>query len=159
MSTKQKDENKSSVKDIFLHLLSIITLYGSVFAVLTILFQVINIYIPDPAEQYFNLEGVKRAIRFSVSVLIVMFPVYIWTLWFSKKKEKSEEWNKSSRTRSLLRSFTLFLAGLILIGSLISTVNYFLNGELTTRFLLKILAIFIVIGSVFGYYLKNNNEE
>lgn len=159
MSTKQKDENKSSVKDIFLHLLSIITLYGSVFAVLTILFQVINIYIPDPAEQYFNLEGVKRVIRFSVSVLIVMFPVYIWTLWFSKKKEKSEEWNKSSRTRSLLRSFTLFLAGLILIGSLISTVNYFLNGELTTRFLLKILAIFIVIGSVFGYYLKNNNEE
>ncbi|PSO44568.1 MAG: hypothetical protein BRC22_02320 [Parcubacteria group bacterium QH_9_35_7] len=159
MSTPQKNEKKSSIKDIFLHLLSIITLYGSVFAVLTILFQVINIYIPDPAKQYFNLEEAKEAIRFSVSVLIVMFPVYIWTLWFSDKKEKSKEWNKSPRTRSLLRSFTLFLAGLILIGSLISTINYFLNGELTTRFLLKILAIFTVIGSVFGYYLKSDSNE
>ncbi|MFB6181922.1 MAG: DUF5671 domain-containing protein [Candidatus Magasanikbacteria bacterium] len=152
---QEKDE-KSSIKDVFLHLISIITLYGSVWALLTILFQLINIYIPDPLETYNRLESSKRTIRFSLSVLIVMFPAYVWSLWFNRKKEQAKEWVKSTRARSLLRNFTLFLAGLILLGSLISVINQFLNGELTTRFGLKILSIFSVIGSVFGFYLTKN---
>lgn len=154
--SQKNDTQKSSIKDVFLHLISIITLYGSVWALLTILFQIINIYIPDPLETYSRLESAKRSIRFSLSVLIVMFPAYIWSLWFNNKKEQAEEWIKSTRTRSLLRNFTLFLAGLILLGSLISVVNQFLNGELTARFGLKILSIFSVIGSVFGFYLTKN---
>ncbi|MFB6226117.1 MAG: DUF5671 domain-containing protein [Candidatus Paceibacteria bacterium] len=154
--SQENNEQKSSIRDVFLHLLSIITLYGSVWALLTILFQIINIYIPDPLETYNRLESARRSIRFSLSVLIVMFPAYIWTLWFNNKKEQAEEWTKSTRTRSLLRNFTLFLAGLILLGSLVSVVNQFLNGELTTRFGLKILSIFSVIGSVFGFYLTKN---
>jgi hypothetical protein len=55
--------------------------------------------------------------------------------------------------RKWLIYFTLFAAALIIIGDLVTLLNRFLEGELTVRFLLKVLAVFFVAGSVFYYYL------
>tara|TARA_B100000315_G_scaffold259311_1_gene314859 strand:+ start:138 stop:827 length:690 start_codon:yes stop_codon:yes gene_type:complete len=54
--------------------------------------------------------------------------------------------------RKWLLYITLFIAGATLVGDLIAIINTFLGGELTTRFLLKAFSIFVIIGSVFGYY-------
>ena len=47
---------------------------------------------------------------------------------------------------------TLFIAGITIVVDLIVLINTFLGGELTTRFVLKVLAVLIVIGGAFLYY-------
>ena len=143
--------HKTSPKDIFLQLLAIVTLYGSAGGVLALLFQFINIRVPDPLS-YGSIESARWAIRFAVSSLVVVFPVYIWVLRSLSRAYAAEPERKEIRIRKWLVYFTLFAAGLIIMGDVVALVNSFLNGELTTRFLLKVLSVFVVAGAVFWYY-------
>jgi type II secretory pathway pseudopilin PulG len=43
----------------------------------------------------------------------------------------------------------------VILGDLVAVILGFLNGELTTRFLLKALTIFVVVGAASWYYLKD----
>ena len=60
---------------------------------------------------------------------------------------------RNLRIRKWLIYFTLFAAALIIIGDLVALIFSLLGGELTVRFLLKVVTIFFVAGSVFYYYL------
>jgi len=142
---------KTSPKDIFLQLLAIVTLYGSAAGVLTLLFQFINLQVPDLLF-YGSVESARSAIRFAVSSLVIVFPVYLWVMSFLAWAYTAEPERKEIRIRKWLIYFTLFAAGLIIMGDLVALINSFLNGELTTRFLLKILSMFLVAGAVFWYY-------
>ncbi len=148
-------EVKTSPKDVFLHLLSIITLYTSAISFLVLLFQYINVLIPDSVTEggYYQLVSSYRAIRWSISSLIVVFPVYIWVTWFLNKNYAKTPAKKKLWIRKWLVYFTLFAAALIIIGDLVTVINNLLNGELTLRFLLKVISVFFVAGSVFHYYL------
>jgi hypothetical protein len=53
----------------------------------------------------------------------------------------------------LLTYLTLFLAACTLMGDLIGAVYTFLGGELTARFLLKVLTVGLIAGTVFAFYL------
>ncbi len=147
--------SKTSPKDFFMHLLAMVALYGSAISFSAIVFQYINLRIPDALEmaQYFSPENAKEIIRRSLSFLIILFPVYIATAWQLQKiyreyPEKRELW-----VRRWLTYLTLFIAALIIIFDLVSLVNHFLDGELTLRFFLKVFTILFVAGSIFGYYL------
>lgn len=143
--------HKTSPKDIFLQLAAIITLYASAAGVLALLFQFIDIQIPDPLS-HGSLESARYVIRFAVSSLVIMFPMYVWVMKFLAGGYAAEPERKEIRIRKWLTYFTLFAAGLIIMGDLVALVNSFLNGELTTRFLLKVLSVFLVAGTVFWYY-------
>jgi hypothetical protein len=54
--------------------------------------------------------------------------------------------------RRWLLYLTLFLAALLIIGDLIAMVYNFMGGDLTARFVLKVSAILVVAGAIFGYY-------
>jgi len=43
-------------------------------------------------------------------------------------------------------------AALVVIGDLVALVYNFMGGDLTARFVLKVGAILVVAGAVFGYY-------
>ena len=116
-----------------------------------LLFQFVNLQIPDPLS-YGSTEGARSMIRFAVSSIIIVFPVYLWVMRFLERSYAAEPGRKEIRIRKRLTYFTLFAAGLIIMGDLVALVNSFLNGELTTRFLLKILSVFLVAGVVFWYY-------
>lgn len=145
------EKYKTSPKDIFLQLLAIVTLYGSAVGFLTLLFQFINIQFPDKLE-YYSVTSAYSSIRFAVSSLIIVFPVYLWVMRFLEKSYVREPEIKEIRIRKWLVYFTLFAAGLIIMGDLVALVYNFLNGELTARFVLKICSVFLVAGAVFWYY-------
>jgi amino acid transporter len=48
---------------------------------------------------------------------------------------------------------TLFAAAILIIGDLVALLYNFLEGELTTRFALKIVAVLVVAAAIFWYYL------
>lgn len=140
---------KSSPRDVFLYILAIITLYISVWRFIALIFEYIHWLFPDELNYFTQASD---AIRGSVAALIVVFPVYLGITWFLRKDmirspEKREFW-----ARKWLLNLTLFLAAVTIIVDLIILVNNFLNGELTLRFLLKVLTVFIVAAAVFGYY-------
>jgi hypothetical protein len=54
--------------------------------------------------------------------------------------------------RKWLLYLTLFVAALIIIIDTVMLVQGLLNGELTVRFLMKLLTVFVTAGAIFGYY-------
>ncbi len=144
---------KTEPKDVFLHLLAIITLYASAVAFLVMLFQYINVLIPDPLERgYYQLQGYYSSIRWSISSLIVIFPIYAWAVYYLNKIYSREPEKRNLRIRKWLLNFTVFAAALIMIGDLVTLIYNFLGGDITVRFVLKIAAVFFVAAAVFFYY-------
>lgn len=155
-------ENRQLVgpKDVFLHLLGIITLYASAIAFNTLIFQYVNYWFPETSRgAYYYQEGLAQAIRFALSVLIVVFPVYFFTTRTLRKMAEADPERKNFVIRKWLSYFTMFLAAGIAIGFLIALINTFLNGDFTVAFLLKALAVFFTAGSVFYYYRAVSRGE
>ncbi len=152
---------KAGPKDVFLHLLAIIMLYVSVGSFIALIFQYINVLLPDPALEgnYYSLQAIYSSMRWSIALLVVVYPVFVWTSWFLNKDYTVEPLKREIRIRKWLLYFTLFAAALLMIGDVISLIYNFLQGELTVRILFKILTILLIAGTVFKYYLmdlKNN---
>ncbi len=145
-------------RDLFLHLLAIVTLYWSCISFVTLLWQYINYFFPDILN-YGYYSGYLSLIRFSVSSLIIVFPVFILVSWWLNKIYSREYAVRESKIRKWLIYLTLFIASLVIIGDLISIINTLLGGEITIRFILKALSILFVAALVFGYYLDDVRKE
>lgn len=149
---------KSSPKDVFLHLLAIIALYISVGGLITLLFQYVNLFFPDQLNPY-SYYRVSGAVRWAMASLVIVFPVYILVSWILYKDFGRYPEKRELKVRKWLINFTIFAASLILISDLVTLVYNFLGGDLTARFLLKVGAILLVIGSVFLYYFWDLKKQ
>ncbi len=150
-------ETKRNIpRDLFLHLLAIVTLYWSAVSFVTLMWQYINKFFPDALNRYY---AGNEAIRFAVSSLFIVFPVFILVSWYLNKIYSREYAVRESKIRKWLIYLTLFIASLVIIGDLIITINMFLGGEITARFILKALSVLLVAGLVFGYYLDDVRRE
>lgn len=144
---------KTTPKDFFLYLATAVTLYVSAGSLLALLFGIINFSVVDPAAGSFYYGGYSGGVRFAIASLIVLFPLFLLLAWYARKDavlhpEKLRLW-----VRTWFIYITIFVTGATVVGDLVAVLNSFLGGELTLRFLLKVCAVFIVAGVVFGYYL------
>ncbi|OGH64597.1 MAG: hypothetical protein A3J66_00675 [Candidatus Magasanikbacteria bacterium RIFCSPHIGHO2_02_FULL_47_14] len=145
---------KTSPKLFFLHLLSMITLYASAISFIVLVFQIVNLSIPDPLRpDYYYTLGARDTLRTALSFLIIMLPAYVGLSVWLHKLYISSPALRMLWIRRWLVYFTLFVSALIILISLVVLMNRLLDGELTLSFLLKLLSIFFVAGSIFGYYL------
>ena len=148
-----ENKPKTSPKDFFLHILAMVALYIGAGSFITLIFQYINVIFPDILEKgSYYARSAHNAIRWAISVLIVVFPVYILTSWFLEKSYQKNPEKRNLKIRRWLVYFTLFAASVIIIGDFATLIYSLLGGELTVRFVLKVLTIFTVSGAVFGYY-------
>ena len=85
----------------------------------------------------------------------MVFPVYVWVNWFLNKIYTKEPEKRNLRIRRWLIYFTLFATALVIIGDLVALVNNLLGGEFTVRFILKVITVFFVAGSIFYYYFSD----
>ena len=148
------DKPKVTPKDFFLWAGAMIALYGSVISFITLLFQYINHAYPDPLTSYY-VEPYSGSMRFAMASLIVLVPVAIILLRFirsdiARNPTKNELW-----VRRWALVLTVFVAGSSVVGDLIALVNGFLGGDLTMRFLLKVLVVLFVAGGVFLHFLAD----
>ncbi len=142
---------KSTAKDVFSYLLLIIMLYVGVVSFITLLFQYVNVKFPDQLD-YWAL-GSYEQMRGSISALLIVWPVYMLLSWFIGKDLRADHGKRDIWVRKWLLYLTLFVASLTVIIDLITLVNTFLSGEITTRFILKVLVVLLVAVSVFTFYL------
>jgi len=149
-----EQKTKTSPRDFFLNLLSIVALYVSATSFGVLIFQYINLLVPDALDFTRYAGDVSEAVRFPVASLFILFPVYVWTAWFLEKEYKRKPEKREVAIRKWLVYLTLFVAAVAIISDLVALVFTFLNGEITARFVLKILTILLIAGSVFYYYLS-----
>lgn len=150
-------DNKTLPRDVFLYLLSVITLAVSATSFGTLIFQYIDMTWVDSVD-YFSLAGSQSAIRYSMASLIVVFPVFVWVSRFLRKDTESHEEKRDLKIRRWLLYFTIFVAALIIIGDLVAILYNFLDGELTKRFVLKALTVLFIAGSIFVHYFNELKE-
>lgn len=151
---------KTTPRDFFLYLGAMATLYISAVSLVMLLFEYIDALYPDPLQGYIDMYS--SSMRFAIASLIVVFPLYVALTKKLNHDLRAHPEKKEIRVRKWLIYLTLFIGGAVLAGDLIALINTFLGGELTTRFVLKVLVVLIVVGGAFKYYyfdLKGKWEQ
>lgn len=146
---------KVTPKDFFLWAGAMIALYSSVFAFIALLFQYINYAFPDVLSYEFMGDPYSGGIRFAMATLIVMVPVAVAIFRFLRKDIAADHAKSELWIRRWALVLTIFIAGLAVVGDLITLINYFLGGDVTTRFVLKVAVLLLVAGAVFLHFLAD----
>ncbi len=154
-ATNFQNKAKTGPKDFFMHLLAVVMLYASAIAFSTLIFQYVNIFFPDPIQGDYAFTAAKDIGRGALATLIVVFPLFVLCSWYLNKDYSKNPEKRGLRIRKWLIYLTLFVASITIVVDLVRLVQYFLEGEMTIRFSLKVLTIAFVAGSVFGYYLAD----
>ena len=144
-----------SARDAFLYLLLFTTLYISAFNFGGLIFQLINQAYPDPLLPPQALDQAARDMRWSIAALVVAFPVFAGVSWQIGRDVSASPSRRVSPIRRWLTYMTLFVAAAVLIGDVTALVHSVLAGELTTRFVLKVLTVGAIAGTAFWYYLTD----
>jgi len=140
-----------SAREAFMYVVMFVTLILSAYNLCDLLFELINRAFPDPADRM--AEWTIQSIRWSLSSLIVAFPVSLYVAWLLARSMRRDPTKRASRVRRQLTYVTLFIASCVLIGDFTYVIYSFLGGELTVRFVLKALTVAIIAGTAFSYYL------
>jgi len=144
---------KTGPKDIFLQLLSIIGLYVSVISFGALIFELINLYLPDVLSGSFG-HYAYQSLRWPLSVLTIVWPLFVWLSWYLARDLALYPEKRELKIRRWLIAFTLFLAAIVIAGDFIAVIYSFLNGELTLRFLLKAFTVLVIAAAVFVHCLR-----
>ncbi len=144
------DKPKTTPKDFFLYVGALIALYVSAGSLLALLFAIINAVFPDTLNAYYNFY--TGGMRFAIASLIIVFPIYVTLSWAIRRDIVKDHSKHEIFIRKWLVYLNLFVTGIVVVGSLVTVLNVFLGGEITARFIAKIIATLAVSGAVFGYY-------
>ena len=147
-----------SSQEAFLYLVLFSSLYFAAYHLCSALFDFINLAYLDK-ELGDHAERAREGLRWSVAAMIISFPLFLFMSWRVGRDLDVNPAKRLSPVRRWLTYLTLFLAALTLVGDLTTLVYNMLGGELSTRFLLKVLSLAVVGSAVFGYYLWDLRRE
>lgn len=147
-----------AAKYAFLYLLSLVALIFMSISVGVIVFQIINKEIVDIINNYAASYN-DGAMKFAISAIIVAAPIYYFTSRQIYKNLFAGTLDKDAGVRKWLTYFIMLISVVVMIGFLIATINSFLDGDLTTKFILKTLTALIISGTVFSFYFYDIRRE
>jgi hypothetical protein len=141
-----------SARDAFWYLLLFGTLYLSAFYLGDLLFGFINRAFPDDVVYGDRIDYIETGIRWATAGLVVAFPVFLFTAWKTGKDIAADPTRRNSALRKWLTYITLLVAAGAIVTDGITLVFNLLGGELTLRFVLKVLVVAVIAGAGFAYY-------
>ena len=147
------DKPKTGPKDFFLWAGAMLALYVSVFSFLALFFNYIDIAFPDALNSY--VDPYSSAIRLAMASLVVLFPVYLMLAHFIRRDTIQNPAKRGLWVRRWALVLTIFVAGATVAIDLVTLINTFLGGEITTHFLLKVLIIFLVMSAGLMHFLAD----
>lgn len=150
---------KTPARDVFLHLLLIVTLIITVVSFLSIVFSLVGLQWPEPWQLYDNKDGIEDGIRAGIAALIIGTPLYLWISWLIEKDLRANKDKIKLSIRRWLLYLALFIASITLIIDGIIIVHSFLGGDLTIAFAIKAVATLVIAAAVFGYYKWDLKRE
>lgn len=148
-----ENQPRTTAKDFFLNLGAIVALYFFVISFINLVFAIINKYFPDVSV--YSYDGGAGTIRWAISAVIVLFPLYLFLQRTISKDIVAVPEKKNVWVKKWSAYLTLFLTGATIAVDVIFLLYSFLGGEVTARFFLKVLVVLFVAVSVFVYYLHD----
>ncbi len=154
---------KLNIGFFFLSLGVLITLITSVVSFLNLIFATLDKRFPDVLNstyQYGYSTYDYESIRTALATLIIFFPVFVLISYFWTKHMKGFMSHADEVVKKWLIYIVLFLSSLVTVIDLVFLVRYFVSGEITNRFILKVIATLVVATFVGVYYiLELRNKE
>jgi Domain of unknown function (DUF5671) len=144
---------ENTPRNVIVQIGGLIALYLSVSFFLTLVFGLINLAYPDTADTYYDIEGASDSVRLGIAMLTVFFPTYIALTRITHTIRRKDSTSELGQLTKWLIYLTLLIAGLVLLGTLVMTLYTFLNGDITSRFIMKAATVLGVVGMSFHYYL------
>lgn len=141
-----------SARDAFLYLTAFSALYIAAWHFGALLFDLIEIVVPDPADRPPTARGRADSIRFSIASLIVAFPVLLGLSAKLNREIRADPVKRDLAIRQWLGYLTVFGAAIVLIGATISVIYALLRGELTAQFVLKVATVAAIAAMIFAYF-------
>ncbi len=139
-----------SAREAYWYLVLFSTLYLSAFGLGSSVFGFIEQTFPDAIRGDYRID---RKIRWGISFLVVASPIFLFAANQVRRMLQADPTMLGSPMRKWLIYTALFVAGALFIGDATCLVYWFLNGELTTRILLKIATVAAISGTIYGYYV------
>lgn len=149
--------HKLSPKFFFVSLGALVTLIASVTSFLNLVFATLDKHFPDALNatyQYgyntYSYEGMRTAL----ATLIIVFPAFlilssVWTRMVTNGLGSIE-----AVIKKWMLYLVIFLASVVVIVDLVTLVRYFVSGEITVRFILKVLVTLVTAALAGFYYFK-----
>lgn len=151
------ENRKLTPQFFFVSLGVLIALSTSVTAFIKLAFETFNHALPDvltDSYQYGYVTYSYEGIRSALALLIIVFPIYLALeyVWLRLAKQTLSYWD--DLVQRWVTYLILFLASVTVIADLVVLVQYFVSGEITERFLYKVLTVLIVASMVGVYYIR-----
>ncbi|HBI16874.1 MAG: hypothetical protein UR60_C0031G0002 [Candidatus Moranbacteria bacterium GW2011_GWF2_34_56] len=124
-----------------------------------LLYGVINYFFQDKLNNYYRSGAMSsETIHYSIAALIISFPLYYLAMRFWFKRFREDEGKVESLLTKWITYLVLLVSAITIVGDLIVVIFSMLQGELTIRFFLKALTIFMIAGGVFGFYFMERKK-
>lgn len=149
------DKPKTTPKDFFLWAGAMVALYASVVAFIALIFDYINYAYPDAALVYYGFDPYSGGASYEMASLIVLFPLAVFLMRLIHRGIERDPSREEIWVRRWALFLTLFIAGATLAVDLITLIMYFLQGDITVRFVLKVLVVLLVVGAGFLHFLAD----
>ncbi len=147
---------KLNIGFFFLSLGFLVTLITSVVSFLNLAFSTLDKKFPDVLNSnyaYGYSSYDYESIRVALATLIIFFPVFLIVAYFWNKKIEQGIGHTDALIRKWLIYIVLFLSSLVVAIDLVTLVRYFVSGEITNRFLYKVIVALVVAVFVGGYFI------
>ncbi len=143
----------NTAKHFALQLGSLASLYLSLAFLLVLIFGIVNLLYPDATEGSWAVESASSSVRLGFAMVLVFFPTYlVLTRLVNQARRQETDGNYLTLTKWLIY-LSLIIGGGVLLGDIVAIVMAFLEGGISTRFILKALAVIIIVGPAFYYYI------
>ena len=94
----------------------------------------------------------------SMAAVLIAYPLYLLLSWLIARETGLHPEKLNSPVRKWLTYIALVIAAGVILGDLITAVEYLLRGEITERFLLRVLVVLLLSGGVLFYYFLGLKE-
>lgn len=146
----------------FLSIGVLVTLIATVSSFISLIFATLDHVLPDvltATYQYGYASYSYEDMRGALAILIIVFPVFLILSRFWNKAMQKDMSHWDSIIRKWAIYLILFLASIAVVVDLVTLVRYFVSGEITLRFVLKVLAVLVVATISGWYYISHIKSE
>ncbi len=154
---EENKNNKLSAKFFFLTLGNIISLITIIITAINLLFSLLDRFIPDvltDAYVYGYNSNLYTNLQTPLAILIIFFPIFFILAYYFRTHLNNSLNKKESGFLKWVIYFIIFLASLTIIIDLITLVHYFISGEITLRFIYKVVGVIILSSITLTYYIS-----
>lgn len=146
----------------FVSLGVLVSLIASVSSFFSLVFETLNKHFPDALNATYTYGYSSYnydSMRSSLATLIIVFPAFLILSGVWTKLVKKGLGHVDSIIKKWMLYLVIFLASIVVVADLVTLVRYFVSGEVTTRFILKVLVVLVTAGLSGFYYFAESKAE